>query len=617
MLQPSEEIKSRLDIVDVVREYVNIKAAGVNFKANCPFHREKTPSFMVSPEKQIWHCFGCGKGGDIFTFIEEIEGVGFAEALRILAPKAGVTLKKQNYKLVSQRNRLLDILEASANYYHDILLNNERAKPAREYIHNRGLTVNTIKDWKIGYSPDSWDDLVNWLQGKGYKENEIFLAGMSVKKEGANRFYNRFRGRIMFPISDSNGSIVAFSARVSPEKESEEKLGKYINSPQTLIYDKSKILFGLEKAKMEIKSKELAIITEGQMDVITAHQHGYKNVIASSGTALTKEQINLIKRYTNNIALAFDMDKAGEMAADRGINEAMRAEMNIKVIELDEGKDPDEFIQNNPGEWERVVDGAKPVMEYYFDKIIGRLNIDKIEDKREATRKLLPIILKLGNNIERDHWIRKLSEKLDINEHALREAIKGVGEKEGKKEEHKITAQKKEEKITKEELLSNFLLVLVLKFPLLIEYTMNNIGIDHVSGAVNKTIYRNIIILYNNINESDGSGEFTFQKLRAYLNEELAENLDKDDDQEKLAILSKLDRLALLGDRDFYDFNDEKAKGELIKIIGSLKKNYLMQRMKEIQKMIAQSEKEKDNARLNELMQEYKALSDEMISFDK
>ncbi|MDP2753594.1 MAG: CHC2 zinc finger domain-containing protein, partial [Nitrospirota bacterium] len=222
--------------MEVIRDYIQLKPAGINFRALCPFHREKTPSFMVSPEKQIWHCFGCQEGGDIFSFIMKMEGVSFVEALRMLAPKAGVKLAAQDTKTASQRNMLLDIVELSSKYYHKILTESGQAKAVREYLAERGLTEETIEEWRVGCSPDSWDDLIIFLKSKGYNENEIFSAGMSVKKEGANRFYNRFRGRIMFPIFDASGNAVAFSARVSSEKEAEEKMGKYINSPQTMIY---------------------------------------------------------------------------------------------------------------------------------------------------------------------------------------------------------------------------------------------------------------------------------------------------------------------------------------------------------------------------------------------
>ncbi|MDO8261071.1 MAG: DNA primase, partial [Candidatus Magasanikbacteria bacterium] len=387
-MQPSEEIKAKLDIVDVIRDYVPLKPAGVNFRACCPFHREKSPSFVVSPEKQIFHCFGCGKGGDIFSFVTQIEGIEFVEALRMLAQKAGVTLQRIDPKINSEKNKVLDIIDLSRKYFHHILRNNKEAQAARDYLKKRGLKDETIDEWQIGYSLDSWDGLLQALLARGYKEAEILKSGMIIKKENTNKHYDRFRDRIMFPINDVNGSTVAFTARINPAKEATDKMGKYINSPQTMVYDKSKILFGLDRAKLEIKANDSVIITEGQMDVISSHQAGFKNVVASSGTALTTEQIILIKRFTNNISLAFDHDAAGAMAADRGIKEAMQADMNIKVIEIPNGKDPDECIKNNPADFERAVKNAKAMMQYYFDITLEKLNVEELEGKREAVKKL-------------------------------------------------------------------------------------------------------------------------------------------------------------------------------------------------------------------------------------
>ncbi len=620
MQQPSDEIKSKLDIVDVVREYIPLKPAGVNFRALCPFHREKSPSFVVSPEKQIFHCFGCQKGGDIFSFVMEMDGISFIDALRNLAPKAGVTLKKQDPKLTSQRNRLLDVVEVSRKYYHQILLQGDKAKSAREYLAKRGLAEETIEEWQIGYSPDSWDDLINLLKNKGFNDKEIFQAGMSVNKEGTSRFYNRFRGRIMFPINDVNGNTAAFSARVSPEKEAEEKMGKYINSPQTMIYDKSRILFGLDKAKREIKNNDLAIIAEGQMDVITAHQHGYKNIVASSGTALTTEQVVLLKRYSNNIALAFDMDKAGEMAAERGIREAMSAEMNAKVIEVPEGKDPDECIKNNKEEWEKAVKDAKPFMKYYFDKTFAGLDLNQVDGKREAAKKLLPVLAKLGNKIEQDFWIRKLGQALDVGEDILRETIRENTPK--ARQEYAQNAPndansgyaetKPPVKQSREEMLSELFIALMLKFPSLAEYAINHIQPDQVAGLPNQSLYRNIIIYYNNLidNWTQEGGQTEPPQVSYGGLKQWFEHSEVQEDKDGQLIL--LDKLALLGDKDFFDFEIEQAKNEIIKIAVILKKHYLLDRRKEINKLIAQAEEEGNEEYIKSLMEEFKQLTDEI-----
>ncbi|MBA3047319.1 DNA primase [Patescibacteria group bacterium] len=642
MLQPSDEIKSKLDIVDLIREYIQLKPAGINFRAPCPFHNEKTPSFMVSPEKQIWHCFGCGAGGDIFSFVMEMEGISFVEALRLLAPKAGVKLTRQDPKLTSQRNRLLDIIELSAKYYNKILLESKQAphqsavagqaEAARKYLTERGLTEETIEEWQIGYSPESWDDLINFLKSKDYNENEIFLAGMSVKKEairraatnGAHandnnvcRFYNRFRGRIMFPIKDVNGNIVAFSARVSPEKEAEEKMGKYINSPQTMVYDKSKILFGLDMAKQAIKKEDAAIIVEGQMDVITAHQNGFKNVIASSGTALTADQVLLIKRYSQNLILAFDMDKAGELAAERGIAQAMQQEMNIKVLELGAGKDPDEFIRKNPDGWSSAVAKAKPMMQYYFDKTLANLDLTNIDHKRQAAKILLPVIAKLGNKIEQDFWLKKLGQEVDVAPHFLHEALARIKPAVNYKEEKKQPEKQRAEAMrSRAEMLSELLLALMLKFPAHIEYAAGKLNPDQIDGCGIQAIYRNLIIYYNkSIDKGAQTGEvalseINFNDFKNWLKQNSLSGQANDNTNESQPAL--LDKLALLADKDFYTYDSNQAKNEIIKIIAILKKGFLSKRLKEAAKLIAQAEKNNNKAELDGLMDEFKLLSDEI-----
>ena len=631
MQQPSDEIKSKLDIVDVIREYIPLKPAGVNFRALCPFHRENSPSFVVSPEKQIFHCFGCAKGGDVFTFVMEMDGISFIDALRNLAPKAGVALKKQDPKLTSQRNRLLDILELSRKYYHRILVDSKSAEPARKYLTERGLTEDTIEEWQIGYSPDSWDDLKNFLIEKGYNDNEIFMAGMSIKKEGSSRFYNRFRGRIMFPINDVNGNTVAFTARVSPENEEGEKMGKYINSPQTMIYDKSRILFGLDKAKQEIKKNEFAIITEGQMDVITAHQNGYKNVVASSGTALTTEQIMLLKRFSKNISLAFDKDKAGEMAADRGVKEAMATEMNAKIILIPEGKDPDECIKNNKEEWENAVKNAKPVMDYYFDKVTPHVDLKNIEIINKINNYLLTKIVEIKNHVEQDFWIRKLSQKTDSDEMSLRDEMtkmepRSVRPSEGQDTTDEVGAEVV--KKSREDIMSELFIALLLKFPELTEYALNHLQPLHLEGNAYSGLYKDYIIYYNNfidtsaqeMDRQTGPPQVSYEGFRKWLEDSNNTSHDvsqaiKENDNE-IDQLKLLDRLVLLGDKDFFEFEEEQAKNEIIKIVIELKKNHLINRRKEVNRLIAQAEDDKDEERIKQLMEEFQALTEEVNGLD-
>ena len=474
-MSQSEEIKKKLDIVEVIREYTPVKAVGANFQALCPFHNEKTPSFVISPDKQIWHCFGCGRGGDVFAFVMEKEGLGFMETLRLLAPKAGVVLKYEDPAAYSERNRLLDILELSGKYYAHVLTT-APGKVAKEYLLKRELSEETISDWHLGYSPDSWDSLYNFLKarpisGKKYTDEEIFLAGLIIKKDqaggSARGYYDRFRDRIMFTIWDVNNNIVAFTARINPAKEKTEKMGKYINSPQTGVYDKSRILFALNKAKNDIRKEDLAIVVEGQMDAISCHQHGFKNVVASSGTALTTEQVALIKRFTNNVALCFDMDDAGQMAADRGIKEVLAQELNLKIIVLPYGKDPDECLKNNPDDFRQAVRGAKLMLEYYLEKISAGLDLSQLDNKQLVVKKMLDMIAKVHNKVERDFWLHKLSESVEVDEALLRENLEKISKPEGvvKSSQPHSAAKSQEAAMSREERLAELLLAILIKFP--------------------------------------------------------------------------------------------------------------------------------------------------------
>jgi DNA primase len=615
----SEEIKSKLDIVEVIREYTPVKAVGANFQALCPFHNEKTPSFVISPDKQIWHCFGCGRGGDVFAFIMEKEGLGFMETLRLLAPKAGVVLKYENQEEHSKRNRVLDILELAGKYYAHVL-NNPTGKKAKDYLIQRDLKEETIRDWSLGYSPDSWDSLYQFLKarplaGKKYTDEEILSAGLIIKKDGQGNngrsYYDRFRDRIMFPIWDVNNNLIAFTARINPEKEKTEKMGKYVNSPQTgvydenlikyklppesKVYDKSRVLFALNKAKNAIRKEDLAIVVEGQMDAISCHQHGFENVVASSGTALTTEQVALLKRFTANVALCFDMDKAGQMAADRGIKEVLAQELNLKIITLPNGKDPDECLRNNPDDFKQAVAGAKPMLEYYFEKISAGLDLEKFDNKTKVRDQMFIMIDLVSNQTEQGYWLKKISEELEFSEEDTRDEFKDWKKKQ--KPSNGGTVKKVEvrtEYRTREERLSELLLALIVKFPDFIGYTLSNLEPEYLNGEKDIRFYKNLIIYYNKTASLD-YGEF-----RVYLEEQEA-------DDEKL-----LDKLILLGEKDFYDFDVNQAKSEIIKIIIELRKFGYQKKIKNLEKIITTAEKEGRQADLEVLMLELKNLMDEI-----
>ncbi len=422
---PSEEIKSRIDIVDVVSDYIKLQKSGSNFKAICPFHNENSPSFFVSPEKQIFNCFGCGKGGDMFKFVMEMEGVEFVDALRILAKKAGIELKREDPKTKTEKSELQSICTDSARYFYRNL-NTDVGIEALEYLKKRGLKKETIDDFRLGYATDHWDGLFNFLTLKGYKPEMIERAGLVLcsMKSGKKRYFDRFRGRVMFPILDVNGYIVGFTGRYIKERENE---GKYVNSPQTPIFDKSNILYGLEKAKTEIKKLGSVIVVEGQMDVIISHQEGIKNVVASSGTALTLNQIKLLKRYTNNIKMAFDMDSAGDMATKRGIDVAMEEEMNVSVVRIPEGKDPADFILSHGAEdLKNAFENPISIMEYYLDTVISKYDKTTLQGKKGITNEMLLHIKKIKNKVELYYWLDRLAEILNVDIKYLEDELRSL-----------------------------------------------------------------------------------------------------------------------------------------------------------------------------------------------
>ena len=492
-MSPAEDIKTKLDIVEVIREYIQVKAAGANFQALCPFHREKSPSFVISPDKQIWHCFGCGKGGDVLSFVQEMEGLSFPDTLRLLAPKAGVILSQENKQEYSKRGRLLDCLQKAGDQYTRWLESDAAGKRMKDYLLKRGLSEETIKDWQIGYGLEAWTAMFEYLRAQKFSEAEIFAAGLAGRSERGSA-YDRFRDRIVFPIKDVSGSLIAFTARVNPEKADSVAGGKYINSPQTEIYDKSRVLFALDKAKKAIKERGFAIVVEGQMDAIACHQNGFSNTVASSGTALTAEQLLLIKRFTNNIALSFDMDSAGQLAADRGIREAMALDINIKIITLPgQYKDPDECLRANPEDFKQAVINSRPMMEYYAEKIKVGKDLRKLADKKEVARLMLNMIVKLANKIDQDYWFQRLSESVEISEQILRESVPETKTLKSPSavRDKQIQAGPSFPSASREERLSEILLALLLKTPDFIMYTAANLDPEDISGEGAQSFYKN------------------------------------------------------------------------------------------------------------------------------
>jgi DNA primase len=412
-------------------------------------HSYMTPNFVVG---------NCGKGGDIFGFVKEIEGVEFGDALRLLAQKAGVELKRQDPKLKTERNRLYEICELACLFFEKQLDESSTGKEAKNYLLARGIKLDSLKKWRVGYAPDVWQGLSDFLTSRGYQKEEIQKAGLGLTSEKGS-FFDRFRGRIIFPIFDLNSQVVGFGGRVFKSDD----LAKYVNTPNTLLYDKSRVLYGLDKARMEIRKKDFCILVEGYIDVIMCSQAGFENVVATSGTALTPFQLKILKRYSDNLLTAFDMDLAGDSATKRGIDLAQAQGFNIKIITLPEEKDPADVIFENPEEWQKAVESSKSILQFYFDTTFSRISAKDPQGKKDIAKILLPVVKRIPNRIEQSHWIQELARRLDVKEEVIEEELKKVspGFQESPPEEETFSPSPK----TRKEMLEERIASLVLKSP--------------------------------------------------------------------------------------------------------------------------------------------------------
>jgi DNA primase len=409
-----DEVKQKIDITEVIGQYVTLKKAGRNLTGLCPFHSEKHPSFFVYPEQQSWHCFGaCSTGGDVFAFLMKKEGLDFGEALRRLALKAGVTLptRAEPGARKEEKEEFYQVNDAAAMYFHNLLLNAPMAAKARDYVEKRGLTAKTISDFQIGYSLDSWDALKLYLMERGYTEKTLVTAGLLYENENG-KTTDRFRGKMMIPIRDIRGRVTGFGARVL-----DDSLPKYVNSPQTPTFDKSGTLYGIDQAVAEIRKQDKAIIMEGYMDVIMAHQCGVANAVASMGTAITETQVNILKKLSKNLVLSLDADAAGEEAMLRTVSYENVLGAEIRVIRLPEGKDPDEVMLEDMNNWQLYVDNALPLIDFMFEKTVSKLDLTSAGGKSKAVDGLLPVIAAINDPIRQAHYLQKLAAlvKVDMN----------------------------------------------------------------------------------------------------------------------------------------------------------------------------------------------------------
>jgi DNA primase len=421
---PIQEIKDKLPILEVVQDFVQLKKAGTNYKGLCPFHSEKSSSFMVSPAKQIWHCFGCGLGGDIFEFIKLTENVEFGEALKILADRAGVELKKQTTEQIAVEKRkdvLFEINLAAAKYFMKVLWDSNAGAEALSYLKKRGLSDQTIKNWMLGFAPEDFHYLENYL-AKTFDKKDIESAGMIIKSDRGG-YFDRFHDRVMFPIINLHGQVVGFTGRILHDKPN---TGKYVNSPETPIYNKSNVIYGLYQGKNAIRKGDRAIVVEGNMDVIACHQVGSNQAVATSGTAMTSDQLMILQRFTNSLVFAFDSDAAGSTATKRALELALNQGFNVKIASLGTAKDPDELIKKGIGLWEKAINGAGSYIDYFFDQVFKQYDALTVEGKREITKELAPLVYRMGDPVTKAHYVRKLSVGVNVAENTIWGIINGL-----------------------------------------------------------------------------------------------------------------------------------------------------------------------------------------------
>lgn len=415
-----DEVKQRLSIEDVISEYVPLKRAGRNWRGLSPFSNEKTPSFMVSPEKQIWHDFSSGKGGNMFSFIMEVEGVDFKGALELLARKAGVDLDQ--YRSAPRRDgpnkeRLHELLELAAKFYQVQFSKN---KTALEYVlKKRQFSKETALEWRLGYAPNNGSALVEYTKSKGFNENEIKQAGLSAKSYRGG-IQDMFRGRLMIPLQDPQGRVIGFTARLLQD---DPNAPKYINTPQTVLYDKSRHIYGLHLAKESIRKTKIAVLVEGNLDVIASHQADVKNVVATAGTALTEPHLKALSRFTGDIRLCFDADKAGVAATERAIPIASKVKVSLSIIDVPSGKDPDELIKQDPELWREAINKNQYALDWLMARYKKLLNIDSAQGKREFSDVLLPVVRGLTDDVERDHYLNAIAETINVSKDALTQKL--------------------------------------------------------------------------------------------------------------------------------------------------------------------------------------------------
>lgn len=579
------EIKQKTDIVDVIGSFIPLKKAGRNYKANCPFHGEKTPSFMVSPELQIYKCFGCGANGDTFTFLENYEKMEFAEALEYLAQKAGVTLIKTT-PTGESKDIYYNLNLLTAKYYSYMLLTHPIGRKALKYLtEERGLKLDTIKFFNLGFAPGASKTLFDFLTVKKKIKPEILEKGGLMYKS-QHGFIDRFNGRIVFPLSDHRGNIVGFSGRLLPW-DARTEVGKYINSPETPVYHKSDILYGLNLSRDEIKTKNEAIVVEGELDLISSWQAGFKNMVAIKGTALTEGHVHLLKRFTGKIILSLDADLAGDAAARRGIALAFNQGLDVRVVEIKNYKDPDEIVRANPALFQSLLDASRPVWDFLIDSVFNKYDLTNTNEKAKVSHEVTPIAASIEDKIMQAHYINLIAKKMDVPLEAVSEEIERTTPEFGlsKSKDEKIDFKPKNRKdLLEEEMIS--LLLQQKDLALFTDEKTKNL----ITGHATRRIFEEIQKHKNNFDLTAFSRELS-PELMSIFSEIVLTSKEYDDPEES--------------QRDL-----DRVKKELITI-------KIKEELKEITQKMKSQEESGSSDDTNALTEKYTILSKTLVELEK
>jgi DNA primase len=588
MFSPVEEIKSRLDIVEVIQGYLKLNKAGSNWKGLCPFHSEKSPSFMVTPARQMWHCFGCGEGGDVFSFVQKVEGLEFADVLRMLAEKAGVKLQKQDPQVQSQRKGSYEICELASRFF-ERQLSSKTGQLALEYLKSRGVNSESIENFRIGWAPDSWQSLRDFLRSENYSDKEIESAGLVVKRESGegentgkqslNEYHDRFRHRIMFPICDSQGQVVGFSGRIFDKvkgKTVHPDAGKYINTPNTLLYNKSLALYGIDKAKSAIRDSGSCILVEGNLDVVMSHQAGVKNSVATCGTAFSQDHSRILKRYTDKIFLAFDADSAGDNALKKGIGIAMASGLSVSVISIPLGKDTADAVKENPSLWVESVSKPVPYLGHLISRSMENFS-GTLDSKKAVLANVLPFIKTIASPLDRDFWMEELSRKIGVSKDVLNMELKRAIPIDSPQQ----TSQ-----------------------PVFLAGKSQDI--NNLPGLRQEEYLLSLLMRYPELKKQIGDEELELFSQPRFIS--IAKNILSGEGN----VASFADSSLVLLSEELGNFEID-ANAEFNKIVLSLKKQNLHSKMKMIQSDIKKAETESDSASLELLLKEFNELSRKLM----